>query len=250
MRTVLVTMPFMGLDRPSIQLGLLKAIGEEHGFAVQTLHANLDFAALIGAEHYRALAETRGPLVGEWLFSVAAFGAEAPDPDGRLLDECADELSKLAPNSGAWAQVRQRLLRTREHDVPALLDSLVESYTWPGVRVVGFSCTFQQTVASFALARRLKARYPELVTVFGGASFDGEMGAELARSVDCVDFAVSGEADASFPPCCARWPPGATRPPCPASSAGRRLRRPSPRRAASTTCRSLTTASTSSGRSG
>ena len=200
MRTVLVSMPFMGLDRPSIQLGLLKAIGEEHGFAVETLHANLDFAALIGAEHYRALAETRGPLVGEWLFSVAAFGAEAPDPDGRLLDECADELSKLAPpKSGAWAQVRQRLLRTREHDVPALLDSLVESYPWPGVRVVGFSCTFQQTVASFALARRLKARYPELVTVFGGASFDGEMGVELARSVDFVDFAVSGEADASFP---------------------------------------------------
>ena len=65
--------------------------------------------------------------------------------------------------------------------------------------VVGFSCTFQQTVASFALARRLKARFPELVTVFGGASFDGEMGVELARSVDCVDFAVSGEADASFP---------------------------------------------------
>ncbi len=200
MRTVLISMPFMGLDRPSIQLGLLKAIGEEHGFAVETLHANLDFAALIGAKHYRALAESRGPLVGEWLFSVAAFGAEAPDPDGRLLDECADEMSKLAPpKSGAWAQVRQRLLRTREHDVPALLDSLVDSYPWPGVRVVGFSCTFQQTVASFALARRLKARYPELVTVFGGASFDGEMGVELARSVDCVDFAVSGEADASFP---------------------------------------------------
>ena len=39
MRTVLVSMPFMSLDRPSIQLGLLKAIGEEHGFAVGTLHA-------------------------------------------------------------------------------------------------------------------------------------------------------------------------------------------------------------------
>ena len=67
------------------------------------------------------------------------------------------------------------------------------------MRVVGFSCTFQQNVASFALARRLKERYPELVTVFGGANFDGEMGLELVRSVDCIDLAVSGEADASFP---------------------------------------------------
>jgi ribosomal peptide maturation radical SAM protein 1 len=196
MRTVLVSMPFMGLDRPSIQLGLLKAIGEEHGFAVRTLHANLDFAARIGAEHYRALAEKRGPLVGDWLFSVAAFGAEAPDPDGRMLDELAGELAYL---TGTWPQARDWLLRTRDTDVPALLDSLVDSQSWHEVRVVGFSCTFQQNTASFALARRLKQRYPHLVTVFGGANFDGEMGLELVRSVECVDLAVTGEADASFP---------------------------------------------------
>lgn len=196
MRTLLVSMPFMSLDRPSIQLGLLKAIGEGHGFAVRTLHANLDFAARIGPDCYRALADTRGPLVGEWLFSVAAFGAEAPDPGGRLLDECAGELSYL-PWTGP--EVKDRLRRIRDFDVPALLDSLVDSYPWHEVRVVGFSCTFQQNTASFALARRLKRRYPDLVTVFGGASFDGEMGLELARSVESIDFAVSGEADTAFP---------------------------------------------------
>ena len=196
MRTVLVSMPFMGLDRPSIQLGLLKAIGEEHGFAVRTLHANLDFAARIGADYYRTLAEKRGPLVGDWLFSVAAFGAEAPDPDGRLLDEFAEDLSYL---SGTRQEVRDRLLRTRDNDVPALLDSLVDSYPWDEVGVVGFSCTFQQNTASFALARRLKRRYPHLVTVFGGANFDGEMGLELVRSIESIDLAITGEADASFP---------------------------------------------------
>jgi ribosomal peptide maturation radical SAM protein 1 len=196
MRTVLVSMPFMGLDRPSIQLGLLKAIGEEHGFAVRTLHANLDFAARIGADYYRMLADKRGPLVGDWLFSVAAFGAEAPDPDGRMLDELAGELSYL---TGTWPQARDRLLRARDTDVPAFLDALVDSQLWQEVRVVGFSCTFQQNTASFALARRLKLRYPHLVTVFGGANFDGEMGLELVRSIECVDLAVTGEADASFP---------------------------------------------------
>src|SRR6266567_1863701 len=196
MRTVLVSMPFMGLDRPSIQLGLLKAIGEEQGFAVRTLHANLDFAARIGADYYRALAETRGPLVGDWLFSVAAFGPEAPDPGGRLLDECAEEMAYL---TGTGQEARDRLLRARDSDVPALLDSLVDCYPWHEVRVVGFSCTFQQNTASFALARRLKQRFPHLVTVFGGANFDGEMGPELVRSVECVDLAVTGEADVSFP---------------------------------------------------
>jgi hypothetical protein len=82
--TVIVSMPFMDANRPSIQLGLLKAIACQAGFPAQTLHANLDFAARIGAGRYRDLAEHRGPLVGEWLFSVAAFGSTAPDPRAPL----------------------------------------------------------------------------------------------------------------------------------------------------------------------
>ena len=74
---VIVSMPFMDIDRPSIQLGLLKAIVEAHGFPVRTLHANLDFAARIDASYYRLLAEQRGRLLGDWLFSVEAFGAGA-----------------------------------------------------------------------------------------------------------------------------------------------------------------------------
>ena len=196
MHTVLVSMPFMGMDRPSIQVGLLAAIGEQHGFPVDTMHVNLDFAARIGPDHYRALADTRGPLVGDWLFSVEAFGTQAPDPDGRLVDELVDDLAYLP---GTPQEVRDRLLRTRVDDVPALLDSVVESHPWHDVAVVGFSCTFQQNTASFALARRLKRRYPHLVTVFGGANFDGGMGLELLRTVESVDLVVTGEADSSFP---------------------------------------------------
>ena len=155
----------MSPDLPSIQLGLLKAIGEQQGFEVQTLHANLDFAARIGAGYYRTLADSRGPLIGDWLFSVAAFGTEAPDPDGGLLDACAVELSHLAEHGAEHESgIRDRLRRIRDHEVPALLDALVDGYPWHEVQVVGFTCTFQQTVASVALARRLKQRYPQLVT--------------------------------------------------------------------------------------
>ncbi|HEV2782535.1 MAG TPA: RiPP maturation radical SAM C-methyltransferase [Actinophytocola sp.] len=192
--TVIVCMPFQQADRPSIQLGLLKAIGEAHGFPVRTLHANLDFAVRIGLDHYRLLADHRGRQLGDWLFSVEAFGDAAPDPDGKLLAEFEAELSYLAGEAGS---ARERLLAIREHDVPAFLDALVDEFD--GVRVVGFSSTFQQNAASFALARRLKRRYPDLVTVFGGANFDGEMGLELVRSVECVDFAVIGEGDTAFP---------------------------------------------------
>ena len=191
---VLVSMPFLEAHRPSIQLGLLKAIGEQHGFPVRTLHLNLDFAVRVGVDRYRALADHRGRQVGDWLFSVEAFGDAAPDPDGKLLTEFGDELSYLDDSA---APAREWLAATRERDVPAFLDAVADEFA--GATVVGFSSTFQQNTASFALARRLKERYPGIVTVFGGANFEGEMGLELVRSVDCVDFAVLGEGDVAFP---------------------------------------------------
>jgi ribosomal peptide maturation radical SAM protein 1 len=193
---VLVAMPFLDPWRPSIQLGLLKAVTAAAGFPVRTLHANLDFAQAIGRDRYQLLCEHRGPLIGEWLFSLAAFPDTAPDPDARLIDDLADELGYLGPSSD---KRREELLRIREADVPAYLDALVAGFPWESAAVVGFTSTFQQNTASFALARRLKARYPGLVTVFGGANFDGEMGPELVRAVDCVDFAVIGEGDEAFP---------------------------------------------------
>ncbi|WIM97884.1 RiPP maturation radical SAM C-methyltransferase [Actinoplanes oblitus] len=185
---MLIAMPFMSVDRPSIQLGLLRAIGAAHGFPVGTLHANLDFAARVGTDFYRSVADARGPLLGDWLFAPAAFGAAAPDPDGRLLDEL-----------GITGARRDRLLRARAEDVPALLDDLVAAHPWDRVEVAGFTCTFQQNTASFALARRLKAAYPRLVTLFGGAGVDDEMGIELLRRVTAIDLIVAGEADTAFP---------------------------------------------------
>ena len=193
---VLVSMPFMDPSRPSIQLGLLGSLTARCGFPVRTLHANLDFAARIGLDLYELLCEHRGPMVGEWLFSPAAFPGTAPDPDARLLDDFADKLSHLGASR---EELRKKLLQVRDVDVPAYLDALVSAFPWENAAVVGFTSTFQQNAASFALARRLKQRQPGIVTVFGGANFDSEMGPELVRSVDCIDFAVIGEGDHAFP---------------------------------------------------
>lgn len=196
LRVVLVSMPFMETHRPSIQLGLLKTLAAKRGFPVRTLHANLDFAARIGVDRYDLLCQHRGPLVGEWLFSLEAFPDTAPDRDARMIDDFPDGLSHLGASQ---EELRERLLRMRGSDVPAYLDSLVGAFPWEEVAVVGFTSTFQQNAASFALARRLKQRHPHIVTIFGGANFDSEMGPELVRTVDCIDVAVIGEGDGAFP---------------------------------------------------
>jgi len=195
-RVVLVSMPFMDPYRPSIQLGLLKALTAQCGFPVRTCHAYLDFAGQIGVDYYKQLCDHRGTLIGDWLFSLEAFGDAAPDRDAHMLDELADDLSYLGTSH---EEAREKLLQIRGSDVPVYLDSLVDSFSWQDAAVVGFTSTFQQNTASFALARRLKQRHPEIMTVFGGANFEGEMGLELVRTVDVIDAAVIGEGDKAFP---------------------------------------------------
>ena len=193
---ILVSMPFADVRRPSIQLGLLKAVAARHGFPVQTLHASLTLAARIGLDYYHQLSEHRGHLVGEWLFSLEAFPDDPPDPDAQMLDDLADQMSYRA---GPPQELKEQLIRTRSCDIPAYLDALLDSVPWAEASVVGFSSMYQQNTASFALARRLKQRFPDIFTVFGGANFSDEMGLELVRSVSCIDAAVIGEGDEAFP---------------------------------------------------
>src|SRR5690554_5705256 len=74
----LVAAPFNSFRRPSIQIGLLAAIARQSEWSARTHHLFLDFAAMIGSELYERIANDRGVAVGDWLFSVEAFGAEAP----------------------------------------------------------------------------------------------------------------------------------------------------------------------------
>ena len=48
LRMALVSMPFAAANRPSIQLGILRAVAIEAGFQADTFHLYLDLAARIG----------------------------------------------------------------------------------------------------------------------------------------------------------------------------------------------------------
>ncbi len=185
-------MPFYDPRWPAIQVGLLKAIAESHGFPAETLHLNLDLAAAMGRELYHELSEhDRGRSTGDWLFSPAAFGVSAPQAGGEFLRDLGDRLQFDETR-------REELLQWREHGVDLYLDRLVREVAWERYRVVGFTSTFAQTVPSLAMAARLKRRWPELVVVFGGANCEGSMGVELARTMACVDYVVTGEGDVVF----------------------------------------------------
>ncbi|WP_315836049.1 RiPP maturation radical SAM C-methyltransferase [Bradyrhizobium prioriisuperbiae] len=188
-------MPFYSVRTPSPQLGLLSAIGEAQGFSVDTLHLNLDFAARVGRDFYEALCAHRGPEVGNWLFAPSAFRDDAPDREALFphhFPVAVGFADKFGFNVDALKRMRHEL-------VPAFLDHAESVIDTGRYDVIGFTCTYQQNVASLALARRLKERVPGIVTLFGGANFEGAMGRELLRSFTWIDYIIDGEADEAFP---------------------------------------------------
>ena len=65
-------------------------------------------------------------------------------------------------------------------------------------KIIGFSNTIQQTNFSIAIARALKKRLPNSIYVMGGDNCNGEMGEELAASIEIFDYIFQGEADLEF----------------------------------------------------
>lgn len=189
-------MPFVSIYQPSLQIGLLKALAADAGFRAESFYFNLEFSQIMGSRVYEQMAHHRGRMFGDSLFSVAAFGDEAPDHLAEMLDRFADDTDALLDD---LKLTREQLIRIRNESVPRFIDSLLEAVDWGKFRIVGFTSTFQQNAASFALARRIKHHFPSTLVVFGRANFEGEMGKELMAKTDFIDYYFDGEADDSFP---------------------------------------------------
>ncbi|AXE28212.1 RiPP maturation radical SAM protein 1 (plasmid) [Streptomyces globosus] len=196
LRIGLVNMPWARTDTPSIQCGLLQAALRSFGHDARSVYPNLELAAELGTGLYEVITEApseRVHLFGEWLFGTAAFGVTEDVEDYRLR---FPEVAEMCAEAGAdWDSVAD--LRGRR--LPAWIDELAARGMWSEFDIVGFTSTFIQNVAALALARRLKEARPELITVFGGANYDGDMGPEYLRNFDFIDYVVVGEGDVTLP---------------------------------------------------
>lgn len=195
-RLGLINMPFASTKTPSIQLGLLQALAKGAGWSADSLYLNLPLATALGINLYEALCQHRGHQFGDWLFAHEAFLDDDPDPDNKFVETFSSQLSRTFRPYGMDTN---SLLALRRNTIPAYLDGLLRQIDWSQYDVLGFTSTFQQTAASIALSRRIKHLYPELTIIFGGANCDDEMGLELLRICDAIDYVFIGEADVSLP---------------------------------------------------
>ena len=192
-RVLLVVMPFLTLRRPHLGVALLKAGLTQAGIGCDVRYFNLRFADIIGAALYDRIAENSPShhLAGEFIFTPALYGEDAP----RFEDFKASVAGYIRPYPEDFLRQIDRcrnLSPTFIHECAGQID--------PGLYdIIGFTSTFQQNIASLALAQEIKRRSPSTITVFGGSNFESEMGVELHRHFPFIDVVCSGEADHVLP---------------------------------------------------
>ncbi|MBX9657384.1 MAG: RiPP maturation radical SAM C-methyltransferase [Nitrospiraceae bacterium] len=192
-QVALVNMPFSYSKYPSIQLGTLSALLKSKGVPVDCHHLNVRFAHKIGVPLYEMICEKRA-LFGEWLFSYLLFRdnpkrAEYPRVFKPVFEQVAQE------SGHPISFFEDMATRT----APQFLTWAMTAIDWGQYKLVGFTSTFDQNVASLTLAKMIKDLYPEVKIVFGGANYDGEMGMEYFRAFPFIDYVVVGEGEEVVP---------------------------------------------------
>lgn len=192
-RIVLVSMPWATTTRPSIALGILTNICNQEKIPVLSFYLNMDITAMVGFEVAKHLAEDR-LLHGlsEHIFAADIFGIEA-----LCSNEYLEKFAKI--NFPPPFNDQDYLRNLRDEVVKKFLDNALQRILLEDPTVVGFTATFNQVMASLALANRIKKVRPDIKIIVGGASFDGEMGQEYHRALhEILDHVFLGEADESF----------------------------------------------------
>lgn len=196
MNTILLSMPFGALERQALGLSLLKPSLEKAGHPTTVRYFGFDFARLIGVSEYRWVNHELPYIAfaGDWCFTSHLYGDRA-SADREYVDQILTERWRISESD------LNRLLKVRAQ-TGNFLDHCMGAINWNDYQMVGFTSTFEQNIASLALAKRLKQAFPHLKTVFGGANWEGEMGLELHRQFPFVDYVCSGEAELSLPALC------------------------------------------------
>jgi ribosomal peptide maturation radical SAM protein 1 len=188
-RVLLLNMPFVSLTRPAIGISILKARLAQENMACRIGYANLFFADRVGLAAYGLINDqlSSSMFAGDWLFSEYLFADMNRSP-------YISTLRRQLPDDRDFEAIM-----AMRNQVAPFLEACFDEFDIAGHEIIGFTTTFEQNLASLALAKLVKARYPNKTTVFGGGNCEGIMGLELHRRFPWIDYVCSGESDDSFP---------------------------------------------------
>ena len=187
MKVLLLSTPWPLFNRPSIQLGALKAYLEEttDWIRVDTFHPFLETAARVGQETYHWISQNL--WLSEAMYGAFVFPERKEEINGFIIRKM-----KATAKAGKGGFATEKVLDIL-HDQLALLPDRLNLQRY---HLIGFSVCFHQLLASLAAATRIKSALPKVAPiVFGGSSCAGEMGTALTATFSQIDYIINGEGE-------------------------------------------------------
>ena len=196
-KIALINMPFSSLTLPSIALTQIKSVLQSRlkdQVSVEVVYVSHDYGKYLGLEFYDFLTDAPGSLntgLGDWFFRPVAF-PELPDNTEKYFE-------RYWPARTPNVQQLKDWIAQKRPGLDAFTGEMITKYQLDQMDLVGLTSMFMQNNASFGMARKLKERNPNIITVMGGANCEYPMGTVIAQQVKDIDYVFAGPALAGFP---------------------------------------------------
>jgi ribosomal peptide maturation radical SAM protein 1 len=181
-RIALLSTPWPLFNRPSIQLGTLKAYLRRAlpELEVDAHHVYLHVAEAIGYDLYKSISEKT------WL-SEACFAA-------LLYPEREEAVERFWRSQTKGLHLKARFKRLCR-SLKEVSERILGTVPWTSYPLIGLSICYAQVTSSLYFIRQVKKASPDSRIVVGGSSCAGRMGESLLTAFPEIDFVVSGEGE-------------------------------------------------------
>jgi ribosomal peptide maturation radical SAM protein 1 len=181
---LLLSTPWPLYNRPSIQLGALKAyLRKEHpGLKVDAHHFYLQLANAIGYKRYREI--SKRTWLAETVYAAALFPG--------LIERIETLFVQQVPKGSA---LRSEGLESLSQRVKETSETFIEALNLNECLLAGLTVSLCQLTSALYFAKALKQRSPETIVVVGGSTFGWTSAARLLDFYPAIDLMVMGEGE-------------------------------------------------------
>ncbi len=188
-------MPWAPYQEPSLGLSILSSELNKAGIENRTKHFSVFLLKYIKASTYSSLADIQG--INEFLFT-SVFEKDISVDQIQVLDRTFKLL--LKENKGisqidTSALYFDFILKIRNEVIPKFLQDCLNWILENNYTLIGFTCMFDQTIASLALSKLIKKFIPETLLCFGGYALEGIVGHQVLKSFDFIDIVCQGDGE-------------------------------------------------------
>ncbi|RLF41612.1 MAG: hypothetical protein DRN12_02770, partial [Thermoplasmata archaeon] len=180
---LLISMPFAGVEIPSIQLALLESYLKERDVEIETRHLYLKAADFYGLKNYNTLIHPpNDSYTSQMVFSKYVF----PDHWEKNIERFKEYYNRISKE-----QTFEEYVKKTDN----FYNFVISNIDWGRYDIIGFTLNYGQFLPSLAVAKKIKEFYPNKKIVFGGSRTTGELGINTLKIFPYVDFVVSGEGE-------------------------------------------------------